>query len=259
MSSSLSTSTRIVRLWSFFIVIFLNLNVNVNMNVNVPVGLVFTSAFQLQQPNQIRHALAHKRLITHKSTFYIQSKNANTQVSKMKLNMMPLHSASSLQNIHSNIIITSTTNIDNLFLISEENSIAALDTLRTILITLTALIFGFAGLTYIVASFIIPKAAQQLEQDTKRLRPGLWEEYEAKLNKENGETMAMRPDLLQELGNIMQPIIIQDYENNSNNKNNNNSNGKDTSASTATRTTAIDDNKGPGTSGTMTNSNQWDD
>ena len=38
----------------------------------------------------------------------------------------------------------------------------------------------------------------------------LWEEYEAKL--EEGETMVNRPDLLQELGNIMQPIIVKEYE-----------------------------------------------
>lgn len=45
---------------------------------------------------------------------------------------------------------------------------------------------------------------------------GLWEEYEAKL--EEGETMATRPDLLQELGNIMQPIIIKDFEESANAK-----------------------------------------
>lgn len=45
---------------------------------------------------------------------------------------------------------------------------------------------------------------------------GLWEEYEAKL--EEGETMATRPDLLQELGNIMQPIIIEDFEKSANAK-----------------------------------------
>jgi len=62
----------------------------------------------------------------------------------------------------------------------------------------------------LTAAFLVPKAAEQLETDTKRLRPGLWEEYELKL--ELGETMVNRPDLLQELGNVMQPIIAQDYE-----------------------------------------------
>lgn len=86
----------------------------------------------------------------------------------------------------------------------------ALSTLRTFFIVLTAAIFGITALAYLTAAFLVPKAAEQLEQDTRRLRPGLWEEYEAKLNE--GETMVNRPDLLQELGNIMQPIIVQDYE-----------------------------------------------
>lgn len=81
---------------------------------------------------------------------------------------------------------------------------AAVDTdsllsgVRTFFAVLTALAFGLFGLTYFVAAFIVPKAAEQLEADTKRLRPGLWEEYEAKL--EPGQTMATRPDILQELG-----------------------------------------------------------
>lgn len=87
---------------------------------------------------------------------------------------------------------------------------ASLGAVRTFFIVVTAILFAGAGLTYFVASVIVPQAAKQLEQDTKRLRPGLWEEYEAKLGE--GETMERRPDLLQELGNIMQPIIIKDFE-----------------------------------------------
>mmetsp|Transcript_1019 Transcript_1019/g.2137 ORF Transcript_1019/g.2137 Transcript_1019/m.2137 type:complete len:190 (-) Transcript_1019:190-759(-) len=87
---------------------------------------------------------------------------------------------------------------------------SALSTLRTFFIVLTAAAFGLTALAYITAAFIVPKAAEQLENDTKRLRPGLWEEYEAKL--EDNQTMANRPDLLQELGNIMQPIITAEYE-----------------------------------------------
>ena len=86
----------------------------------------------------------------------------------------------------------------------------ALSTLRTFFIVLTASVFGITALAYLTAAFLVPKAAEQLEQDTKKLRPGLWEEYEAKLN--DGETMVNRPDLLQELGNIMQPIILEQYE-----------------------------------------------
>jgi len=86
----------------------------------------------------------------------------------------------------------------------------ALSALRTFFIVLTAAAFGLTALAYLTAAFIVPKAAEQLENDTKRLRPGLWEEYEARL--EENQTMANRPDLLQELGNIMQPIITADYE-----------------------------------------------
>ena len=67
----------------------------------------------------------------------------------------------------------------------------ALSTLRTFFVVLTAAAFGLTALAYITAAFIVPKAAEQLENDTKRLRPGLWEEYEARL--EDGQTMANRP------------------------------------------------------------------
>ena len=58
----------------------------------------------------------------------------------------------------------------------------------------------------------MPKATQQLEKDTKRLRPGLWEEYINKANLKDGETMTDRPALLEELGNTMKPIIMADFE-----------------------------------------------
>mmetsp|Transcript_12799 Transcript_12799/g.27212 ORF Transcript_12799/g.27212 Transcript_12799/m.27212 type:complete len:215 (-) Transcript_12799:486-1130(-) len=85
-----------------------------------------------------------------------------------------------------------------------------LASLRTFFIVIAAAIFGITAIAYLTAAFLVPKAAEQLERDTRRLRPGLWEEYESKL--EDGETMVNRPDLLQELGNIMQPIIVQEYE-----------------------------------------------
>lgn len=86
-----------------------------------------------------------------------------------------------------------------------------LSTLRTFFIVVTAAVLGITAIAYLTAAFLIPKAAEQLEEDTNRLRPGLWEEYEAKL--EDGESMVNRPDLLQELGNVMQPIIVKEYEN----------------------------------------------
>ena len=69
--------------------------------------------------------------------------------------------------------------------------LGALSTLRTFFIVLTAAVFGITALASLTAAFIVPKAAEQLERDTKRLRPGLWEEYEARL--EENQTMANRP------------------------------------------------------------------
>jgi len=97
---------------------------------------------------------------------------------------------------------------DEVEAIAEANS--GFQGVRTFFAIVTALVFGFAGLAYVSATFIVPKAADQLEKDTKRLSPGLWEEYEAKLGE--GETMARRPDLLQELANVMRPIIIANFE-----------------------------------------------
>ena len=73
-----------------------------------------------------------------------------------------------------------------------------LGALRTFFIVITAAVFGVTALVYLTAAFLVPRAAEQLEKDTKRLQPGLWEEYQEKL--EDGETMVNRPELLQELG-----------------------------------------------------------
>jgi hypothetical protein len=127
----------------------------------------------------------------------------------------------------------------------EQSVNASLSGLRTFFITITALVFGFAGFTFLVASFIVPQAANRLEIDTKRLRPGLWEEYQGKLLE--GETMATRPDLLQELGNIMQPLIIKDFEDSAN--------AKDDAAGAGGGSTATDRTTNP----TMTDNDQWKD
>ena len=90
-------------------------------------------------------------------------------------------------------------------LLSDELLGQAGEILRNVAVGVTAVIFLLAGLTFIFASFIIPQAAAQLEKEAKELAPGLWAEYEAKLGE--GETMAMRPELMQELGAKMQPYI----------------------------------------------------
>lgn len=98
-----------------------------------------------------------------------------------------------------------TTASTSTLLLGEGN--ALLDTIQTVLVVLTAGAFLIFGISYILAAFIIPKAAEQVEREAKELAPELWDEYQAKLGE--GETMATRPDLLQELGNKIQPLIEQ--------------------------------------------------
>mmetsp|Transcript_28275 Transcript_28275/g.33478 ORF Transcript_28275/g.33478 Transcript_28275/m.33478 type:complete len:223 (+) Transcript_28275:176-844(+) len=86
---------------------------------------------------------------------------------------------------------------------------SSLEILKNLLVAIGSTVVGFAALTFVTINFVVPKAAEQLESDTKRLKPDLWEEYQAKL--EEGETMAMRPDLLQE-GQIMKPYVMASYD-----------------------------------------------
>lgn len=82
--------------------------------------------------------------------------------------------------------------------------------LQNIAVGVVAVLFLIAGLTVLTATVLVPKAAEQLEEETRALRPELWEEFQRRLAP--GETLVQRPDLLQELGNIMQPIIIANAE-----------------------------------------------
>ena len=165
-----------------------------------------------------------------------------------RMSMLPIDDH--LQTIHSHASILLSDGMSSMA--AETGANSALEGLRTFFIVITALLFGFVGLTYVTAAFIVPQAAKQLEADTKRLRPGLWEEYEAKLGE--GETMATRPDLLQELGNIMQPIIIQAFEDEANAKASGvidvpstaDNTGSETGSDTTPKTVTID-------------RNQWDD
>ena len=79
------------------------------------------------------------------------------------------------------------------------------DTVRNVAAAITAILFLLAGVTFLYGSFIIPAAAQELEKECKELDPQLWDQYAAKLGE--GETMATRPDLMQELGTKLQPMI----------------------------------------------------
>lgn len=83
--------------------------------------------------------------------------------------------------------------------------------LRNIAVAITAIVFLGAALTLLTASVIIPAAARELEQECKELAPELWDEYMSLLKE--GETMANRPDLMQELGQKLQPLVDAKIEN----------------------------------------------
>jgi hypothetical protein len=100
-------------------------------------------------------------------------------------------------------------NLPNYVWIADEGGLAgggtAFDVVRNIAAGITVVIFLLAGLTFLYASFIIPAAAQELEKECKELDPQLWEQYIARLGE--GETMGQRPDLMQELGVQLQPLL----------------------------------------------------
>mmetsp|Transcript_564 Transcript_564/g.932 ORF Transcript_564/g.932 Transcript_564/m.932 type:complete len:229 (-) Transcript_564:9-695(-) len=84
------------------------------------------------------------------------------------------------------------------------------DTITSVLSGITAIAFFLFGLTYVLAAWIIPQAAAQLEEQTKELDPDLWDEYQAKLDP--GQTLDQRPDLMQELGDKVQKVMAEKFD-----------------------------------------------
>mmetsp|Transcript_47597 Transcript_47597/g.51431 ORF Transcript_47597/g.51431 Transcript_47597/m.51431 type:complete len:302 (-) Transcript_47597:2104-3009(-) len=72
---------------------------------------------------------------------------------------------------------------------------------KKIAIGVSAVLFLFAGLTYVAAAVLVPAGAQQLEIECTSLLPDIWEEYLGKL--EEGQEMKDRPDLMFELGLLL--------------------------------------------------------
>lgn len=89
--------------------------------------------------------------------------------------------------------------------VSAPETSSLMDTLYNVAIGITAIVFAFAGLTFIIGSIVIPAASRELEKECLELAPEWWDEYQAKLKP--GETMATRPDLMQELGAKLQPLL----------------------------------------------------
>lgn len=108
---------------------------------------------------------------------------------------------------HQPLAITAANTNTLFFLLADSDGNSVVDILRSIAVGITAILFLLAGLTYVTAALIIPAAAKELEKECLELAPDLWREYQTKL--EPGETMAQRPDLMQELGIKLQPLIDQ--------------------------------------------------
>jgi hypothetical protein len=82
--------------------------------------------------------------------------------------------------------------------------------LRGISFGIIGVVAVIAGIAFFVANFLIPQAAAEVEAQVKKKYPDLWREYEVKL--EPGEVLAMRPDLIQELGNKMRQMDLEEFK-----------------------------------------------
>lgn len=67
-------------------------------------------------------------------------------------------------------------------------------------------LFAIAKFTY--SSYIIPKAAEQLETETKELAPKLWNEVKEEF--EDGQILEQRPDLMGQLFKKIQPYLLKE-------------------------------------------------
>lgn len=118
----------------------------------------------------------------------------------------PLHMAAPVSFLPEDATAVSSAIFSSTALFTSDVDVAGVvDTIRSIAVALTAIVFGLAGLTLLMANIIIPAAAKELEKECLELSPDLWKEYQAKL--EPGQTMANRPDLMQELGAKLQPLL----------------------------------------------------
>ena len=78
------------------------------------------------------------------------------------------------------------------------------DVLETMgMIVRVATVIAF-GIFIFFATSVIPQAAQDIERKAKEDYPELWNEYQARLR--DGETLASRPELIQELGSVIRTL-----------------------------------------------------
>lgn len=86
----------------------------------------------------------------------------------------------------------------------------AVEIVKNVFLTVGVIVALLFGTALIFSTFVIPKAAEQLENQARDLDPELWDEYQAKLGP--NEILAMRPELMQELGDKVRAKMIAKFE-----------------------------------------------
>jgi hypothetical protein len=81
---------------------------------------------------------------------------------------------------------------------------------KTVGLTILGVFLFFTIFTFITVNVLMPAAAKQVEDITKQVDPALWDEYMRKLGP--GESMATRPDLVQELGQKVLKLQNQQFQ-----------------------------------------------
>jgi hypothetical protein len=95
-------------------------------------------------------------------------------------------------------------------IMTADESGGALDIVKNIALAIVVIGGVLAALAYLFATYLIPQAAKQLEAQAKEVDPELWREYQRKM--EPGESLVMRPDLMQELGVKVREKIIAKFD-----------------------------------------------
>jgi hypothetical protein len=86
----------------------------------------------------------------------------------------------------------------------------AMEIVKNVVIAIAALFGIMFVLGALTTIWVIPQAAKQLEEQTKLIDPALWEEYEKQLGPD--EVLAMRPDLMQALGEKVQQKMAANFD-----------------------------------------------
>ena len=85
------------------------------------------------------------------------------------------------------------------------------DILKNFGLVLGILVIVLVGFLTLFSTVIIPQAAEQLETQTKRDFPDLWEDIAAS-NLQPGEELVQRPDIMQKLGTAVRQRLEANLE-----------------------------------------------